>query len=412
MTENQTEELYALLGKQVYKFTSGESTSVSIETAERILRSIDYCINSYYKSLDNPIPYDRREEYVPISTAVVVTSWTELSLEDIFESGLKAVKGCVENTKELLIKVQDSLVDVDNIAYQDTIQKGLAHFFPTYQPRFGAQLCDADIDYPLAVEVEGLEGVEFMYEYLRRLYLENQFLGRFDPAKINLLLRGYHHEAREYLINIFEVVLQNVLGLSLLSTDTLEPCQFNDLNISLSQQEVIYHILKSKNLLQISLLLEEHARLVLEKLDLVKEDMITYVMTKVKDISYRLLQNLKLKNLTYIFVMFEDEDLHEEAYFEGAMMPDEELRMLIDEMSAMRYLKDKLVLLKGNVHSLNDLKEVLKECFAGDEYAKVFQLLLPQEKNILLEQAKANLAFYNDETMLLEWERALLDGEG
>lgn len=412
MTENQTEELYGLLGKQVYKFTSGESTSVSIETAERILRSIDYCINSYYKSLDNPIPYDRREEYVPVSTAVVVTSRAELSLEDIFESGLEAVKSCVENTKDLLIKVQNTLVNVDNIAYQDTIQKGLAYFFSKYQPRFGAQLCDADIDYPLAVEVEGLEGVEFMYEYLRRLYLENQFLGRFDPSQINFLLRGYHHESREYLINIFEVVLQNVLGLSILSTDTLEPCQFNDLNISLSQQEVLYHILKSKNLLQISLLLEEHARLVLENLDLLKEDMITYVMTKVKDISNRLLQNLKLKNLTYTFVMFEDEDLHEEAYFEGAMMPDGKLRMLIDEMSAMRYLKDKLVLLKANVHSLNDLKEVLKECFAGDEYAKVFQLLLPQEKNILIEQAKANLAFYNDETMLLEWERALLDREG
>lgn len=404
MTEKQTEELYTLLGKQVFKYTSGESTSVTIETAQRLLRSMDYCINSYYKSLENPGPYRLDEEYTTMSTAVVVTNLDD-SLEVIFEAGLEAVKRCVQRTKELFIKVQNSYAHVDNIAYRDTIKTGLGRFFPKYQPRFGAQLCDADIDYPLAVEVEGLEGVEFMYEYLRRLHLENQWMGKFDSDRINLLLHGYHQEASEYLINIFEVMLQNVLGLSLLSQEIY------GLNITLPQQEELYYLLSGKSLLQITLLLEEHANQVLRYLDLFREDMITYVKAKLKEISYRLFQNLNIHNLTHTFVMFESEYQQKEAYFEGDMMADEELRKLIVEMSSMRYFKDKLSLLREKVHSLSDLKEVMNECFAGDEYIQVFRLLLPQEKNILLEQAKVNLAFYDDEAMLAEWERALLEIE-
>jgi hypothetical protein len=403
MTEKEAEELYSLLGKQVFKYTSGESTSVSIETAQRILKSIDYCINSYYKSLENPTPYGSEEQLTMMSTAVVVTELGERTLAEIFELGLQAVQRCVQTTKELLIKVQISCVNVDNIAYRDTIKSGLALFFPKYQPRFGAHLCDANIDYPLAIEVDGLEGVEFLYEYLRRLYLENQFVEKFGVENINSLLRGYHQEASEYLINIFELVLQNALGLSLLSLDLLV------LNITLQQQEELYYLLKNLSLAQLLQILEEHAVKVLDSLDLAQTDMITYVKTKAKDIAYRLHQNLKINNLTATFVLFEGEAQQMHAYFEGNIMPDEELRALIYELLGMRYVKDKLNLLKARVHSLSDLKEVLGECFAGDEYRQVFRLLLPQEIDILLEQAKANLTFYGDETMLSEWERALLE---
>jgi hypothetical protein len=338
-----------------------------------------------------------------MSTAVVVTELGERSLAEIFELGLQAVQRCVQTTKELLTKVQSSCVNVDNVAYRDTIKSGLALFFPKYQPRFGAHLCDANIDYPLAIEVDGLEGVEFLYEYLRRLYLENRFVEKFGVENINSLLRGYHQEASEYLINIFELVLQNVLGLSLLSLDLLV------LNITLQQQEELYYLLKGQSLAQLLQMLEEHASQVLDSLDLTQTDMITYVKTKVKDIAYRLHQNLKINNLTATFVLFESEGQQVQAYFEGNMMLDEELRVLIEEMHGMRYVKDKLTLLKERVHSLSDLKEVLGECFAGDEYIQVFRLLLPQEIDILLEQAKANLTFYGDETLLSEWERALLE---
>lgn len=402
MTEQQAEELYQLLGKQVFKFTSGESTSVSVETAQKILRSMDYCINSYYKSLENPAPYGGQELLSRMSTQVAPVTSQEKTLEEIFELGLQAVQGCVQTSKDLLIKVQESYVNVDNIAYRDTIKIGLAKFFPSYQPRFTAHLSDVEIDYPLAIEVEGLDGVEYMYEYLRRLYLENQFLQKFTSDNINSLLRGYHREASEYLINIFELVLQNVLGLSMLSQDIL------DLNISLQQQEDLFHLLEEKSIVDLSLLLQDHANQVLSQLDLAKADMVTYVETKVKEFAYRLKQNLNLANLTYTFVMFDCEYQQTQAYFEGEMMPDEELRRLIQEMQAMRYISDKLLLLKEKVHSLSDLKEVLGECFAGEEYNQVFSLLLPQEMEILVEQAKANLTFYEDETMLTEWERALL----
>ncbi len=403
MTEQQAEELYQLLGKQVFKYTSGDSTSVSVETAQMILKSMDYCINSYYKSLDNPAPYGGKTTLSMMSTQVVLANGKEKSLEEVLELGIQAVQDCVQTCKELLIKIQDSYVDVDNIAYRDTVKTGLTKFFPTYQPRFKAHLSDVEIDYPLAVEVEGLDGVEYMYEYLRRLYLENQFLQKFSVDHINSLLLGYHKEAREYLINIFELVLQNALGLRLISEDIL------GLNITLQQQEQLYHLLKGKSIGQLSLLLKDYANQVLSQLDLTKADMVMYVETKVNEIAYRLQQNLTLNNLTHTFVMFDREYQQTQAYFEGEMMPDEELRRFIQEMQSMRYINDKISLLKEQVHSLSDLKEVLGECFAGDEYQEVFRLLLPQETDILVEQARANLIFYDDETMLTEWERALLN---
>jgi hypothetical protein len=403
MTEQQAEELYQLLGKQVFKYTSGDSTSVSVETAQKILKSMDYCINSYYKSLENPAPYGGQEQLSKMSTQVVPLDVKEKSLEEIFELGVQAVQRCVQTSKELLVKIQDSYITVDNVAYRDTVKTGLNKFFATYQPRFAAHLGDAEIDYPLAVEVEDLDGVEFMYEYLRRLYFENLFLQKFDSEDINSLLRGYHKDASEYLINIFELVLQNSLGLSFLSQNVL------DLNITLYQQEELFHLLKGKSIVELSQLLTSHANQVLTQLDLARADMITYVETKIKELAYRLHQNLNLNNLTYTFVMFDREYQPTQAYFEGEMMPDEDLRRLIEEMQAMRHLNDKLILLKEQIHSLSDLKEVLGECFAGDEYHQVFRLLLPQEIDILVDQAKANLTFYDDETMLTEWERALLN---
>ena len=89
-------------------------------------------------------------------------------------------------------------------------------------------------------------------------------------------------------------------------------------------------------------------------------------------------------------------------------MDDRKLRALIEEMQTCRYLEDKLQIVKTQVGSLSDLKELLKECFWEDEYPSVFALLSDAEKEYLRQDILQRQA---DNASSDSWEQAFLDTE-
>lgn len=396
MNTREQKELFKLLDKQINRFVGAGGNTESVEIAEQLLMSMEYCMNSYYKGLEDGEPYGLTNVKKP-------SAGKKEHMEDIFEKGVVAVKGCVQKSKELWIKVKKTMVDVDNNTYKNTILKEIPEFFQNYQPRFGAQLNPVEIQYPLAIEIEELSGVEYIYEYLYHLWLENTFVAKFDIALVNALIRGYHKEASDYITNLFELVLQNALGLKILGRDV------SSLQITMEDRKQLIKELDGFGNARMQVYCENVCQELLEDLQIADEDMIAYTMEKIKEISKRLVNSMKHNNLSYIFVTFGEKKKAEDTYFDGRMLPDMKLREIIDEMCQLRYLKDKLQILKEEVHSLKDLKEVLSECFAGEEYAQVFQLMLPSERELMIHQAKANLAFYGDESMLQEWERMLLE---
>lgn len=115
----------------------------------------------------------------------------------------------------MLHKAMEGALPIDNISYNDTI-RSIEGFFKKYDIQFFAHKIPCSIDYqPCHAVPEELQGIEYINEYLRRIVLENRFCSRFDSGKIIELLEAYCPDYRELLINIYEPVATNALGIAL-----------------------------------------------------------------------------------------------------------------------------------------------------------------------------------------------------
>ena len=96
-------------------------------------------------------------------------------------------------------------------------RKGIGGFWQRYDPRFFARELPCDIDYQLAVPVpETLCGIDYLARYLESLWIENRFLRRFGAGELAPVLEKYSPDSRELLVNLFEPVFANALGLAVL----------------------------------------------------------------------------------------------------------------------------------------------------------------------------------------------------
>lgn len=125
-------------------YTKDESSSVLYETAENMMKNIDYTLSVYLNSLPD-----------------IDTIGKELKVKEInymTDKGFELIKSYMENGVVLLSKITETKADIDNIAYQDTIDYGLPLFFKKYEPYFKAMETDADIDYPVKDKKVQYEG--------------------------------------------------------------------------------------------------------------------------------------------------------------------------------------------------------------------------------------------------------------
>lgn len=197
-------QLWALLERQVRHYTFGDSASVQEETAERLLGSVCYHIGTCLKGKGD--------------LAEGVKALRDASLETLFLSGQRRVAAKVSMGKVLLEAVNRGAVELGNLAYQDTLAS-LGAFFSQYDARFFAQEIPCMIDYQLCQPVCGPEGIDFILTYLRGLERENRLIGCFARERVVRLLEAFCPDYRGQLINLYEPVAANALGLASLGHD-------------------------------------------------------------------------------------------------------------------------------------------------------------------------------------------------
>ncbi len=94
-----------------------------------------------------------------------------------------------------------------------------------------------------------------------------------------------------------------------------------------------------------------------------------------------------------------------EHFQDGDLIDDNILRKIINEIKECHFLYDKIEIIKRNIKSLRDLKELLNECFYENEFKYVFDMLSNEEINVMLKDIKEKKAF---QEYLCEWEEALI----
>jgi len=387
MNQYNMEELMPLLARMIRRYTSNESTSIPNHKARQILGSMLYCMNLT----------DDTDKEEPDGTLLA----NQMIIKEIYDYGFQKKKEKIEKAKKLFIHIKESFLEIDNEYYRSTILEGMPAFFEHYDLEFDAQNSILTLDYPLVNPVTKLSGIDLIYQYLRSFQVEQAFLSCFNTTTVNQMLAGYHTMYKELVINVCSPVLRCVLVCEIINEDFLqlklkkESIEgFMKLLLTLSENELSEHLLAALK----------------RVLNILKIDVNLYsnyfageVLFFAKELH---LYRMDLDALEKVIPTIKHKYYVENEYFkDGAVMTDQLLRNLIEEISICSLLSEKLDLVKARVTSLNDLREVLDTCFWGEEYNAVFDLLTRNEKDYLLSDIDEKVEF---KTGLLEWEKALI----
>lgn len=208
-----SEELYLFLARRVALYTGIDHSSLPKDLAQELFESTAFTLEQGAGAPGN-------------------------SLNAQFAAGLAVTKRKLEYGRKLWQAVRDGLPKIENLSLRETV-KSIGFFWRRYDCRFFAHQIPCDIDYQLCRPVpETLQGVDYVNRYLSQLYVENEFLGHFDPQGAIAVLRAYCGDYRGLLINLYEPVATNALGLALIGGDV------SALDISPRQREEIGEVLR------------------------------------------------------------------------------------------------------------------------------------------------------------------------
>lgn len=276
-------QILQLLDEIVYKYNGVDSSSIRKEIMEDISNSNIYTISIYLKSFRNP------DE--------AIKSIKEQGLKIAYHEGRKKIDKMLNIIRLMYIKVKQNKLNIENDTYNDTIIGGIQGFLKIYNPDFKAQDMKITADYPLYNNLIGkLDGVEFIKEYLSSIYLENLFCKKFSEEKIKYLLYGYSHDYKELIINIFEIVLLEVIACKLVKRD------IQDLSISIAELNEIYLMLENKDKSEIENIINQAYKEICNELILSNEELQRYIKKNLNNLVEIIINAVKQNTLDKIFI--------------------------------------------------------------------------------------------------------------
>ena len=225
----RTEDLVSIVRKLAEKYTSGESTSVTYETAEKLMGAVIYCIREAERNgCDSAAGKELWEDAFSeggeygahagtgkgkrAEGQAELTAQEKMTAEQKYERGLEYVE---EKTKRALALYNELLPDFfsyENQCLYDTVVKGLPEFFKWYDIRFEPQNTVITLDYPVLRDLSDHSGIDRIFEFIRCIRLEQDFLGAFPTICVTGWLKKYNREYRETADNICEIMLGFLFG--------------------------------------------------------------------------------------------------------------------------------------------------------------------------------------------------------
>ena len=144
--------LISLLAWQTRKYTKGESSSVTVETAQELLASLRYTLAVVTEETHMPRERLLTEELTPL-----------------IRQGQELLRGRLERAEQLWTAAGRTEPGLRNVYYADTL-RGIGDYFKHYDLYFFAHMKPPCIDYPLLIAAdEALQGMYFTEEYLKRV---------------------------------------------------------------------------------------------------------------------------------------------------------------------------------------------------------------------------------------------------
>lgn len=192
-------QIMDILRDTILRYNAGKSSSIRTETAQQLLLSVFYCMDAC--CMEYASPMECLEQLQAEGAAV------------LYKKGLELVCSCTDSARKLLSEVKSGKIITKVQAYNDTLDYDLPEFFTGYSAIFSAHEAMCSFDYPIAHDDQAEQGVFYIWQYLKKLSMENEFCRKFTFADIESLLAGYGKTYKihypDYLLNIFEIILYN-----------------------------------------------------------------------------------------------------------------------------------------------------------------------------------------------------------
>ncbi len=200
------EELIPVVARLAERYTGYESTSVTYEKANELMEAVIYCIQEYEKSEVWKKDMERRKNEGKNIVAV-----ENISAKEAYERGYLLVDAKVRAMKEMYHGLLKDFHSYGNAALRDTVD-AVPEFLKWYDIRFGPQNTILTLDYPLLEDLHKLTGIDAVYEYVKCICIEQEFLGRFPEKYVKEVLRAYSEDYEEIFENLCGIILADVAG--------------------------------------------------------------------------------------------------------------------------------------------------------------------------------------------------------
>lgn len=361
-------QIVELLSKQIDRFTMKESSSVKVETAQELLQSALYKIGLYLKTLPDT------------DAGVLMLKNTRLS--ELFDQSKRLVKKQVIEAKLLYKAVQKNRIQAGTLAYNDTIDHAISEFFTSYDIEFGAHETMASIDYPLCFDQMNTVGIEYIGGYLKKLYVENMFCQKFSNSEISALLNSYDKNYQDLLINIYDLILTNSVGMILLNQSAFH------IMLTAGDLTELQQKLSSLSKAELDNALKKAGNLLFKELNITNLFLREYIENTLKKLSAKLQDALQKQRLAFLFVQQKDIETQTEiAFNDGGKLDDELFRKITEDIRNCSLVSEKIAIIENEVHSVMDLVDILEaDCIFEDEFTEVFRSLDDFELALLIQR--------------------------
>lgn len=398
-------ELMEILKEVIRMYTKGESSTLKSETVEGLMKSIVYSLDLYL------MRYSTAEE--------AIVHLKSCNMKTLYKEAMEYLKNYIDDTKQLYKAMEAKRVSIPNVVYNESFSQAIPNFFIEYNEIFSAQETSCDIDYPLAFDINSIEGIAYIRKYLEAFELENEFCLNFNQQSIISLLKAYGRlNGLNYVqspINIFELVFQNIIFLTLLDKN------YDKLLMSAIEFELIENKLSGLSKNDIKDLIASASDKLIYILDINNPKLMDFIYKYTDVLILRLQIALENGNLANILVFEAAPRSGDKTILElGSKMSNKAFRSIYRRILACTNLEDKMNLLMHLVHSLDDFLDLLKaDCFYGNEYDSIFESLGDLELGTLISSefkeymlrgaSNISVLFANNISIRHDWEKAFID---
>lgn len=359
-----------ILKDLIMRYTNGQSTSVTVETAENIMRSILYCIDAGLKNLNE--------------TEADIEALKSDHINQIYDKGLEIVTACFNESKLIYENIRSSRLKVGLEIYDLTIDEAFPKFFEKYGAVFDAHNTMSSIDYPLLFDDISVSGIFYVRRYLETLDIENEFCNLFPEQEIIKLLTIYGNiykiDYTKTVTNIFELVM-NACFFSVISNGSTQ-----ELFISSIQYDILVKKLSEINLLKLNLIINEAINKLISDMNIKGTILSEYIERYKTILETRLKFAIETKSINKI-ILLEDvipTTTEQTIFIDRDKMMNEDFSELVDRLISGLDSATKIKIIRSEIYSMEDFIDVLEaDCLFGDEYALLFSELSNQELSLL-----------------------------